>query len=93
MKTYKIIPGPKSINVERGSFTDATDTFASMINAEAQQGWEFHSLETISVTQKEGCSLKNASYTMSWEDGDNEYGYWTCPNYGENNTDWSSGDN
>lgn len=58
MKTYKIIPGPKSINVERGSFTDATDAFASMINAEAQQGWEFHSLETISVTQKEGCSLK-----------------------------------
>ena len=58
MKVYKVIPGPKSINVDRGSFSDATDAFATMINAEAAAGWEFHSLETISVTQKAGCGLK-----------------------------------
>ena len=39
-----------------------------------------------------GCSLANAPYTMPWEDGDNEYGYWTCKNCGEKNTDWASGD-
>ena len=58
MKVYKVIPGPKSINVDRGSFSDATDSFASIINNEAAGGWEFHSFETISVTQKEGCSFK-----------------------------------
>ena len=39
-----------------------------------------------------GASLANAYYTDPWEDGDNEYGYWTCPQCGAINEDWNSVD-
>lgn len=39
-----------------------------------------------------GCDLKKSLYTLSWEDRDNEYGYWICSNCGTENIDWSSGD-
>ena len=29
--------------------------FADIINQEAQGGWEYHSMETISVIEKPGC--------------------------------------
>lgn len=39
-----------------------------------------------------GESLSHAPYTMPWEDGDNEEGYWTCPCCGAENIDWSTSD-
>lgn len=39
-----------------------------------------------------GCELRESSYTLPWEDGDNEYGYWTCNNCGAETLDLSSAD-
>ena len=55
MKQYKAVAGPKSINVARGDTQAAFNSFASLINAEATNGWEYHSMETITVTEKPGC--------------------------------------
>mgnify|MGYP000199769642 CR=1 FL=1 len=55
MKRYKAVAGPKNINVNRGDTQTAFDLFAEIINNEAANGWEYHSMETISVTEKPGC--------------------------------------
>lgn len=60
--TYKAVPGPKVISINNGNYNSATDSFVSIINAEAQNGWTYHSMETITVQQKTGCSL-NPQYT------------------------------
>lgn len=55
MKQYKAVAGPKSISVDKGGTQTAFNLFADIINQEAQGGWEYHSMETISVTEKPGC--------------------------------------
>ena len=55
MKKYKAVAGPKNINVAKGDSQAAFNSFASLINQEAVGGWEYHSMETISVTEKPGC--------------------------------------
>ena len=55
MKQYKAVAGPKSINVGRGDTQSAFNLFADIINREAMDGWEYHSMETITVTEKPGC--------------------------------------
>ena len=39
-----------------------------------------------------GMEFDSAAYTLPWEDGDNEYGYWECPYCHIEVTDWNSGD-
>lgn len=55
MKQYKAVAGPKIINVNKGDTQAAFNTFADIINREAIGGWEYHSMETITVTEKPGC--------------------------------------
>ena len=55
MKVYKAVAGPKNISVEKGNTQSAFDLFADIINNEAVGGWEYHSMETITVTEKPGC--------------------------------------
>ena len=55
MKQYKAVAGPKNISVERGDTQAAFNLFAELINKEATAGWEYHSMETITVTEKPGC--------------------------------------
>ena len=55
MKQYKAVAGPMHINVAKGDTQSAFNTFAAIINREAQTGWEYHSMETITVTEKPGC--------------------------------------
>ena len=55
MKQYKAVAGPKNINVNKGDTQAAFNTFADIINREAVGGWEYHSMETITVTEKPGC--------------------------------------
>ncbi len=52
MKRYKAVAGPKNINVARGDIQSAFDTFADIINREAVDGWEYHSMENITITEK-----------------------------------------
>ena len=55
---YKAVPGPKVISIENGNQQSATNAFVSIINAEAQNGWKYHSMETITVQEKTGCSMQ-----------------------------------
>ena len=55
MKQYKAVPGPMDISVSKGNTQSAFDLFANIINREAAQGWEYHSMEVITVTEKPGC--------------------------------------
>ena len=55
MKQYKAVAGPKNISVARGDTQAAFDSFAKLINDNANEGWEYHSMETITVTEKPGC--------------------------------------
>ncbi len=55
MKRYKAVSGPKSINVAKGDTQAAFNLFADIINNEASAGWTYHSMETITVTEKPGC--------------------------------------
>lgn len=55
MKQYKAVPGPMNIQVDRGNRQSAFNAFADIINAEAVEGWTYHSMETITVTERPGC--------------------------------------
>ena len=55
MKQYNAVAGPKNINVDKGDTQSAFTMFADIINREAEGGWEYHSMETITVTEKPGC--------------------------------------
>lgn len=55
MKQYKAVAGPQSISVAKGDTQAAFNSFAELINSQATGGWEYHSMETITVTEKPGC--------------------------------------
>lgn len=55
MKQYKTVAGPTSINVTKGNTQAAFDMFAEIINREASIGWNYHSMQTIVVTENPGC--------------------------------------
>ena len=55
MKQYKAVAGPKNVNVNKGNSQAAFDLFADIINNEARNGWIYHSMETITITEKPGC--------------------------------------
>lgn len=55
MKKYKAVSGPKNVNVNKGDTQSAFNLFADIINREAAAGWEYHSMETLSITEKPGC--------------------------------------
>ncbi len=55
MKQYKVVAGPKNINVKKGDTKEAFSIFEKIINNEVNDGWEYHSMEVISVTEKPGC--------------------------------------
>ncbi len=53
---YKCVPAPKVITIgSDGSFDGAVRSFADLINRETKDEWNFHSMETITVSQKPGC--------------------------------------
>ncbi len=55
MKQYKTVAGPQNVNVTKGNTQSAFNLFSEIINKEAADGWDYHSMETISVTEKPGC--------------------------------------
>ena len=53
---YKCVPAPKELVIGKsGNYHSAVRSFADLINREANDGWNFHSMENIAVTQKSGC--------------------------------------
>lgn len=55
MKHYITVAGPKNIQTEKGRVDPAMNLFGNIINQYAQNGWEYHSMESIAVTNKPGC--------------------------------------
>lgn len=56
MLEYKCVPAPKELVIDKnGSYSSAVSSFAGLINNEAKDGWKFHSMENIAVTEKPGC--------------------------------------
>ena len=67
MRKYKIVPGPVGYNVERGQGAGAFDDFAKIINMNCINGWDYHSMETIHITETPGClggSAQTKTYYM-----------------------------
>ncbi len=70
-KRYKVVAGPLIIDVKYGETDKAFREFESIINRETVNGWEFHSIERLTVSEEqEGCfggsssSKKNTVYYM-----------------------------
>ena len=59
MKQYKAVAGPQHISVDKGGTQSAFNMFADIINQEAQGGWSYHSMETITITENPGCFLSH----------------------------------
>lgn len=53
---YKCVPGPAQLIVKsQADSASAVRSYADLINEECRDGWEFYSLETMSVAQAAGC--------------------------------------
>lgn len=55
-KEYKVVAGPKIIQVDMGHPEHAFDAYSKIINAETVHGWRFHSIENITVEEDKGCA-------------------------------------
>lgn len=56
MSQYKCVPGPKNLMVNRVEDMDgAVVQFSDLINEHCRDGWDFFSLEEVSVTRQPGC--------------------------------------
>lgn len=53
---YKCVPGSSQLVVKSEKDSGkAVSSYANIINGAATDGWEFYSLESISVAQASGC--------------------------------------
>lgn len=55
MLQYKTVAGPTVVTTSSNDFTYATNTYAKIINDQAQKGWKYHSMNTITVEKPMGC--------------------------------------
>ena len=65
MKQYKAVSAPMSIQINNGNTNSAFAVFEDLINAEAAKGWEYHSMETITVTEAPGCGTLLQQQTVA----------------------------
>lgn len=53
---YKCIPGPTLLVVKTtADFQKAINSYSDLINADAIDGWEFYSMESMTVQDTPGC--------------------------------------
>ena len=58
---YKTVAAPKGLEIKAGEkdgVEKAIAAYSELISKEAVGGWEFHSIETITVYEKLGCFAK-----------------------------------
>ncbi len=56
MKEYKCIPAPVGLVMDRnGSYNNAVNSYADIINRETQGGWELMFIQSVPVTKQAGC--------------------------------------
>ncbi len=67
MKKYMVVPGPQNIVIDRkDSIQKAMDVFSAIINEQSQKEWEYHSMESIRVSNKPGCINRNPQVTYCY---------------------------
>ena len=54
MKQYMTVPAPMGLVGKNMTGQQVCDMFAGLINQQAQQGWRYHSMETVAFDQA-GC--------------------------------------
>lgn len=65
MKQYKTVAAPTVIKVGKGETHQyAFNIFAEIINSEATDGWEYHSMETITVIEMRDQGAVRIEYYM-----------------------------
>ena len=53
---YKTVPAPMILSIKTDKEAEAAiHGFSDLLNKEAQGGWEFYSMETISTSEAPGC--------------------------------------
>ena len=58
---YKCVAGPTELVVKsQNEASIAVASYADLINEGAQDGWEFYSMESMTVSQAPGCFSKDA---------------------------------
>ena len=55
VKEYKVVSLPPVLVTEKKSKVTAAQHVEILINQNAVDGWEYHSMETISEVEKSGC--------------------------------------
>ncbi|MEX1377967.1 MAG: DUF4177 domain-containing protein [Eubacteriales bacterium] len=56
MKEYKCIPAPVGLILDKkGSYNNAVNSYAQIINKETQGGWELIFIQSVPVTKRAGC--------------------------------------
>lgn len=64
---YKCVSGPKQLVVQSvNDSSKAIASYADIINAEAVDGWEFVSIETMSVSEAPGCLSSDKRISVSF---------------------------
>lgn len=69
MKEYKCIPAPVGLILgKKGSYNNAVNSYAEIINKETHGGWELIIIQSVPVTAKAGClaSLLGSSDTTTY---------------------------
>lgn len=66
---YKTVPAPMVLNIKTQKEANlAIANFGDLINMQATDGWEFHSMESITVAEAPGCfsggQQKMTNYNM-----------------------------
>ena len=62
---YKTVPAPTVLSIKTEKEAEqAIYNFGKLINLEAQGGWEFHSMETITTEAAPGCFSGGKPNTM-----------------------------
>ena len=66
--SYKTVPAPMVLGIGKGkSPEEAIAKFSVLINNECHDGWEFYSMETITISEPPGCmSLSKQPITSSY---------------------------
>ena len=66
---YKTVPAPMALSIKNQKEAEgAIRQFGELISSEAKDGWEFHSMETITTSEAPGCTSggksKDTHYNM-----------------------------
>ena len=66
MTQYMAVPALTNFKVDKGNVSAAFQEYSNMLNQYAQQGWVYHSMETLTVTEAAGCPIFSSPTTSSF---------------------------